>query len=642
MGVDIDFDSLDEKSILSVEIYDKMREIEDDWEYQKAEDELLLRARDIRMTRFVEKNIGILKKERKKKKKEKQEADKLLEIAKSAKITNFFPDDEDPKYPAMYCGSWFATTEGVRSGDPNKLGELACYHPILPIKRLKNIETEEEQIVLAFKRNNNWQELTIPKTQVASANKIVELAKYGIAVTSENARLLVRYLMDVEHYNEDEIPIQDSTSKLGWRKDNKIFLPYDKDIIFDGEARFRQLFGSISESGDCEDWLKVARSVRSKDIIVPRLALAASFASVLLKLTGSLPFIVDFWGQTEGGKTVTLMFAASVWANPSESRFIGDFKTTDVALEVRCDMLNSLPLILDDTSKATARIRENFESLVYDLCSGKGKSRSNKELGANRECYWQNVTICNGERPLSEYVDQGGAINRILDVECGEQIFDDPQYVAETVKRNYGFAGKIFVEYVKTLPVDEIKRIQKNYEKRLTTDETMQKQVIAMAALLTADRIATDCIFKDGRNLNVADVMYILTRRSNVSEGARCYQYILDCLDEYSQHFQSEKINPDYNGDIWGEISYREGIVYFIPAAFEDMIGRRGFHRKPFSSWARKAGLLLSEKNNSKDTKTIRTGGTVKRMICLKIDHDFSDRADDFQTIDDSEFVFPD
>ena len=73
------------------------------------------------------------------KKKEKQEADKLLEIAKSAKITNFFPDDEDPKYPAMYCGSWFATTEGVRSGDPNKLGELACYHPILPIKRLKTI-----------------------------------------------------------------------------------------------------------------------------------------------------------------------------------------------------------------------------------------------------------------------------------------------------------------------------------------------------------------------------------------------------------------------------------------------------------------------------------------------------------------------
>ena len=83
--------------------------------------------------------------------------------------------------------------------------------------------------------------------------------------------------------------------------------------------------------------------------------LAASFSSVLVQVLGGLPFFVDLWGETEGGKTVSLMVAASVWANPDESRYIGDFKTTDVALEAKADMLNHLPMFLDDTSKTSAK-----------------------------------------------------------------------------------------------------------------------------------------------------------------------------------------------------------------------------------------------------------------------------------------------
>ena len=150
------------------------------------------------------------------------------------------------------------------------------------------------------------------------------------------------------------------------------------------------------------------------------------------------------------------MVATSVWSNPDESRYIGDFKTTDVALEAKADMLNNLPMFLDDTSKTSARIRDNFEGIVYDLCSGKGKSRSNKDLGINRENRWKNVIICNGERPLSSYVNQGGAINRILEVECGERVYDDPQKTANIVKRNYGFAGKRFVEIIREIGIDKI------------------------------------------------------------------------------------------------------------------------------------------------------------------------------------------
>ena len=75
--------------------------------------------------------------------------------------------------------------------------------------------------------------------------------------------------------------------------------------------------------------------------------------------------------------------------------------------------------------------------------------------------------ICNGERPLSSYVSQGGAINRILEVECGEKIYQDPQKTAKTVKRNYGHAGKKFVEIIKEMGEDEIRSIQKEFQKEL-------------------------------------------------------------------------------------------------------------------------------------------------------------------------------
>lgn len=305
----------------------------------------------------------------------------------SASGINNYTDFEGP-YEPMYCGSWLAGENGVYAQNMSQVEQIACYHPILPIERLKNLETGEEQIKLAFKRNGRWEEIIVPKTMITSASKIVALSGRGVAVTSENAKLLVRYLSDVENRNTSQIAVQYSSSKLGWIK--KEFLPYDTEITFDGDSRFRQLFENIGEHGNRDKWYEHVKSLRQSGRMEIKLMLAASFASVLIHQIGALPFFVDLWGETEGGKTVTLMLAASVWANPAESAYIGDFKTTDVALEAKANMLNHLPMILDDTSKKNRRIEENFEGVVYDLCSGKGKTRSNRDIGINTESHWNN------------------------------------------------------------------------------------------------------------------------------------------------------------------------------------------------------------------------------------------------------------
>ena len=527
------------------------------------------------------------------------------------------------KYAAMKCGSWSAADDGIRTFNKDYSNDvMVCYHPIMPIGRLKNLETGEEQIKLAYKRNHAWREITVPKDMISSANKIVNLSKLGVSVTSENARLLVKYLSDVENLNDDEIPVQKSSSKLGWIGDG--FIPYDSDVIFDADTQFSQVYESIRERGNWQEWLSYVRKLRATGRPEIKFSLAASFASVLVGKLGVLPFIVDLWGETEGGKSVSMMLAASIWANPADSQYIGDFKSTDVQLEIRADLLNHLPMMLDDTSKVSARIRDNFEGVVYDLCSGKGKSRSNRELGIRRESRWKNTILTNGERPLTSYVSQGGAINRILEIECGERVYEDPQYTAEFLKKNYGFAGKRFVKILKTMDTEELREMQQKIQAELFSIEKMQKQSISMSVILLADKIATEYLFHDAQYISVEEAKKALIDKNELSEHERCYHYLLDKINMNRQRFDSA-----VNIEQWGIIE--DGYAIMYPQAVKDLCKQGDFSYKAFLNWADRQGVILTDGKNQ--TKLKKFGKKPVRCVFLQL-NEFQDR-DGFEPVMD-------
>lgn len=607
---------LDADSILDDEVFIELFEIEDSIERSKRKVQLGRRARVLGVkSDFDELLKGYNQADREMKRQEKE----TRAVCSLDNYTNF-----SGEYDNMFCGGWIANDTGIYAQTSGGIEEVACYHPILPIERLKNLETGEEQIKLAYKRNGRWNEIVVPKIMITSASKIVALSGRGIAVTSENAKLLVKYLADVENGNDDYIDVQYSTSKLGWIENE--FIPYDTDIIFDGDSRFRQTFESVSERGSYKLWLDHVKDLRKSGRIEVKFLLAASFASVLVHPLVGLPFFVDLWGETEGGKTVSLMVAASVWANPDESSYIGDFKTTDVALEAKADMLNNLPMFLDDTSKTSARIRDNFEGIVYDLCSGKGKSRSNKDLGINRENRWKNVMICNGERPLSSYVNQGGAINRILEVECGKKVYDDPQKTADTVKKNYGFAGKKFVEVIRELGIDRIREIQSEFKKELFNADKMQKQSLSLSIVLTADKIATEHIFNDGQYISLDDAKSVLIDRNELSDNERCYQFILDKVAMNSQRFDLLS-----NCEKWGVIEDGYAIIY--NQAFKELCRSGGFSEKSFLSWADKNSLIQTQ--GGRLNKVKKVNGSPIRCVYIKLNGNVD--KDGFEKIEEQE-----
>ena len=227
----VPLNELTAETILSKSILEEVFDQED--ELYKAEllASLGLRASELRVKTEFKELVAAYKRVEKEIKKQ-ESAKKIPSLLEN--WTNF-----SGPYDNMKCKSWIASDSGIYQYNPNPAAPdlLACYHPILPIERLKNLETGEEQIKLAYKRSGRWEEIIVPKTLITSANKIVALSARGVAVTSENAKHLVRYLSDVENLNDENIQVQYSTGKLGWIKNT--FVPYDTDILFDGDSRFK-------------------------------------------------------------------------------------------------------------------------------------------------------------------------------------------------------------------------------------------------------------------------------------------------------------------------------------------------------------------------------------------------------------------
>lgn len=530
------------------------------------------------------------------------------------------------EYTKFYCGSWVADTNGIKMFCGMFGEKLACYHPILPVSRLINAQTGKEKIKLAYQKGHKWKEIIVDKGIIASSNKIVALAEFGISVTSETARALVQFLADVENYNIDLIQTQVSTSKLGWIDEE--FLPYTENIIFDNESRFKSVYDSIQTAGKREIWYELVKNVRQSKRIEPKLYLAGALASVLLEPFNALPFILNLWGDTGKGKTVAIMLAASVWACPHGNDYITDPKSTVTALELRLDFLNHLPLLIDDTAQLKERFNGDFSELVYMLCSGKGKDRANAGLGLNKMTTWKNVILTNGEHSLITETMQGGAVNRIIDCEMEEgYIFENGNQIVETIKKNYGFCGKEFIEVLQELELEELQQIQISFLNKITQKtkeqgvEKEEKQILPMSILLTADKIATDYLFHDDVYLDFNTCVNLLKNKGEVSEHERAYEFLVSEIAINTSKFKPDT-HGEYKGEVWG--CFEKEYVIILKNAFSRMCEKGNFSAKAFLSWAAKKDLIQRD-NEGKNTKNKRINGTQGRCVILKLPQEESE-----------------
>lgn len=529
----------------------------------------------------------------------------------------------------LNCGAWEASDYGVY-GRNMFGGEVeACNHPIMPVRRLKNIETDTEKIVLAFcKRGENWRTVTVDRKTISSTNSIISLADYGIAVNSENARNLIKYLTKVENLNLDVIPLQKSVSRLGFIGKHG-FSPYSEGLVFDAADAYRDMFNSVCPTGDFEKWKEVINDAREKNVVT-RLYIAASFASVLVGMFNALPFFVHLWGGSEAGKTVALMAAASVWANPSMGEYIYTFKGTDVGHELTAAFVNNLPLGIDELQIISDR--KKFDELIYTLCEGTGKKRGNQNAGLQKVGKWRNCILTTGEFPITGGSSGGGAVNRVISIDCKDiKLIENPVPFLEVINNNYGHAGKIFIEHLLTEDGKKLARsIHDMIFQQLSADEeSTQKQIAAATLIVVADRLANEWIFKSKTVLKIENIKPHIATKSQVSAHNRALKYL---YDQVGVNIKKFKHDSDYNGEVWGAVD--DEYIYIIKSVFDKLIEDKGYNSAAFLSWAKDKGVIDCDMN--KRTKNKRINGEQLRCVCVR--KDMADRS--FKPLPDDGYPF--
>ena len=530
----------------------------------------------------------------------------------------------------LFSGEYICDENGVFITDKYGYEQTICRHPIMPVQRLCNIDSGEERLKIAYKKGRVWRSIIVEKSVIASSSSILQLAANGIMVNSENAKSLSTYLLEIEQLNYEIIPEQKSVGRLGWLGEHG-FSPFVDELVFDGENNFKNIFNAVRQEGSRNAWLYAMQDLR-KEKSPGRIFLAASFASAILEPCGLLPFFLHAWGGTETGKTVGLMIAASVWACPKMGEYITTFNSTLVGQEMTASFLNSLPMCIDELQIQSSAGIKDFDKIIYQLTEGVGRTRGAKYGGLQRTNKWKNCIITNGEHPISNANSGGGAVNRVIEFECAEKVYSDLVGICSVIQSNYGFAGREFVEYLQTDgAVERVNALQKEYYRELLKSDSTDKQAASASAILAADHIATELIFKDGNNLTVADLEKIMTKKKEVNVNNRALEFVYELVERNPNKFKPNEYG-DYQGEVWGKID--DDFIFIIKSVFDREMGNAGFNSTAFLAWAKRNDIIITD--NGKRTKKARITGSSTNCVCIRKNLDEFE-PDQFEEVD----VFP-
>ena len=493
----------------------------------------------------------------------------------------------------LECGEWTANDMGVRTfkldNNSNKTPIIACNHPILPVEILKNVDTATERITLAYFKSAQWQMITVDRPVCANVNKIVDaLSQYGIEVTSDNAKSLVRYISDCVSLNPKTLEPKKSINRLGWS--GSLFVPYAEDVRYEGDPDYETIFRNVRQAGDFDTWKALCADLRKN--LPMRMMMAASFASVLLEPLKVLPFVLHVWGTTGTGKTVALMVAMSIWGNPKMGGLVKTMNMTKNAIMRNASFLCSIPFAGDELQTIKDKWQGNFDQLIYQVTEGVDRGRAKAKGGVDETRTWKNSFLFTGEEPITKANSGGGSKNRVIEIAIDGPLVEDGHYVSTVVQENYGFAGREYVEYIQQHDTGNLVERYRELSEELSKLDTTDKQAMAMSCLLLADELSVKLFWPSEAPLSIGDVKQYLQSAKDVDVAERAYQTVVNWAARNQIRFENPSESDSLNrGEMWGKIE--SSILTINKDVLLDFLSKEGYDYTAVSKkWADRGQII--------------------------------------------------
>ena len=488
---------------------------------------------------------------------------------------------------------WIYSEKGISAIDQKTYTPVGvCRTPIILTQRLKSLETGDEKIEVAFKRDGQWQTAIYPRSTIFSSRSITTLADLGCTVTSENAKRVVSFLGALEAENIDLIPKNDATSTFGWQP-GKRFLPgHDDGLTLDIDPSQRGMAAAYCKNGTMERWVEHMAPHRGR--MKFRFILAAGFAAPLLRIVKQRIFFVYNWGGSKGGKTAALKAALSAWGDPE--RLMVSFNATQVGLERTAAFYCDLPLGIDERQLA-GNNQGALEKIVYMIASGTGKIRGSKGGGLQTIHQWRTVALATGEEPLSTETTQTGVSTRVLEIYGGP--FDneaDAALMHQQSATDCGWAGPAFIE--KILQMDE-RRIVELYEEmqnyvRTVSEGKNGSHIAGIAAVALADALIDTWFFGGEWEVSWASakqmasdilINQVESNATDVNENA--VQFIVDWVLSNKAYFGTNTV-----GTCLGFTSDSGNTAYIFPSTLNQALTKAGFSYRKTMKYMADKGLI--------------------------------------------------
>lgn len=510
----------------------------------------------------------------------------------------------------LKCKNYVCNDFGITKSEFNPIlmrtaDTLICTHPLLPVERLINVDTNIEKVKLSFYKDKKWQSVIAERNTLASKNKILQLANTGIEVNENNAKDMITYISDLISINSETIPCNKAVTHLGWVEEG--FIPFVEDFKFDGDRSFEGVFKDVKEKGDYEMWKEEIRKLRVENETL-HFMIAVAFASPLIEILHINPFIVHLWGKSGTGKTVALMIAMSVWGNPKIGHLVKNLNSTSVGLERLSAFLNNIPFACDEL-QAIKNKYTNFNELIYSLTQGEGKSRGTIDGGIQEQLKWSCAFLTTGEEPITSETSKEGVKNRVIEIEENKPLIENGKEMVNFLIENHGFAGK---EYIENLPNAEYlrKRHKEIFDELEKVNPSTGKQTNAIATVLLADEIISKTIFYDEPLSASQSIKYF---QKDIDEAKRIYDLIVDWFISNKNRFEESSQN-----EIWGKYEEIENSFYVIPKILRDFLSSNnvsfdGIKQKLFDSG------YIERKNEKSFTQNARINGSTCKAIKIKL-----------------------
>lgn len=244
---------------------------------------------------------------------------------------------------------------------------------------------------------------------------------------------------------------------------------------------------------------------------------------------------------------------------------------------------------------------------------------------------WRNCILTTGESPLTGTASGAGAVNRVIDIECksAQAVIRDGMRISGSVKRNYGFAGRKFVERLyQPGVIDQVSERYRALFRDLSDRDTTEKQAMAAAAIILADELACQWIFGGAQQpLTIEQISEFLASKAAVSAGDRGYKYLCDWVTQNSNRLCQRSDNP--NMEVLGALE--DGRAYIIRAVFERILQDAGYSTAAMISYLKQENLIETRGRNN--TKGKRINGIPTECFCLKLPYV---EMDDEESTDES------